>query len=96
MRGFWRARWWVRLPWGKTMHLHLVRERGGHDGSARARVSAATSALTKRVKVVFLVTAILVAAGGAPVLIGMVGRSLAKHQVIPASEPHMDHPVLHW
>jgi len=43
-----------------------------------------------------LVGMILIAVGGLPILIGMVGRSLAHDQAVTEFEPQLDRPVFHW
>ena len=52
--------------------------------------------ILKQVKALLLVTGILIGVGVVPVMVGMVGRSLAYTQAAAAFEPQLDRPVFHW
>ena len=83
------------------MLLHLVRDRGRDNDSARicfrARVHTAMAVFVKHAKAVLLATTILIAIASVPVLIGMVGRALAPDQAASAFEAQLDRrPMPHW
>ena len=82
------------------MHLQLVKDRRNRERSAPALLSSriwiAAAAFSKQAKTLLLVILILVAVGGLPVLIGMVGSALTRDQAVTAFEPQLDRPVFHW
>jgi hypothetical protein len=80
------------------MLTYLLKDRDGRNGRGRVSspVRAAMAALVKHAKALLLVTMILIAVGSVPVLIGMVGRSLAHDQAVTAFEPQLDRPAFHW
>jgi hypothetical protein len=59
-------------------------------------IAMTATTIIKQAKVFLQATMILVAVGVVPVLVGMVGRSLAHDQAAAAFEPQLDRPVFHW
>jgi len=52
--------------------------------------------IVRQAKALLQVTMILISVGLVPVMVGMLGRSLAHSQAVVALEPQVVGPVFHW
>ena len=59
-------------------------------------IATTATTIVKQAKVFLQATMILIAVGIVPVLVGMVGRSLAHDQAATAFELQLDRPAFHW
>jgi|HubBroStandDraft_2_1064218.scaffolds.fasta_scaffold202499_1 uncharacterized membrane protein len=52
--------------------------------------------IIKQAKILLQASMILISLCVLPIMIGMVGRSMAHDQAVAAVEPQLDRPVFHW